>query len=303
MRPRPLPKYRRERLVLPDGDFLDLDWHEPRSGGPLSIILHGLAGCSRSHYVRGLVAALAHHGIRAVVMHQRGCSGHPNRLDRSYHAGETGDLATLLEQIRHREPNTPLGLVGYSLGGNIVLKWLGQNPRTSISAAAAISVPFLLESGVARMERGWSRAYQWRLVRLLRRSTMEKFAGRPGPISRDELAALRSFREFDDRVTAPLHGFANAAEYYRRSSSRAFLRSINTTALVIHALDDPMMSVAGLPTVGELSPTIRFELSAHGGHVGFVGGIWPWQAQYWLDARISKFLHRHLKPQLDEING
>ena len=299
MRPRPRPLYRRERLELPDGDFLDLDWHELAPAGPLTIILHGLAGCSRSHYVRGLVTALAGYGIRSVVVHYRGCSGQPNRLDRSYHAGETGDLTTSVETIRRREPSTPLAVVGYSLGGNVLLKWLGQTPDPPVSAAAAVSVPFLLEQGVTRMEHGWSRLYQWRLVGLLRRSTMAKFSARPSPIDRRALQNLRDLRAFDDRVTAPLHGFRNAAEYYRRCSSRSFLRGITIPTLVLHALDDPMMTADGVPTARELSHTIRFELSARGGHVGFVGGRWPWRAHYWLERRISEYLSQLLKSQPD----
>jgi len=290
MRPRPRPDYRRERLELRDGDFLDLDWHEIQPVGPLTIIMHGLAGCSRSHYVRGLVTELARHGIRSVVMHHRGCSGQLNRLDRSYHAGETGDIATLVKTIKRREPATPLAIVGYSLGGNMLLKWLAGKSEPPVSAAVAVSVPFLLEPGVARMERGWSRLYQWRLVGLLRRSTAEKFSGRPGPISRQELKALRTFRSFDDRVTGPLHGFRNAAEYYQRCSSRSFLSRITTPVLILHALDDPMMTAEVVPTAGELSHTIRFELSARGGHVGFVSGRWPWRARYWLDRRIRAYL-------------
>ncbi len=296
-RPLPQPRYERERLELPDGDFLDLDWVTSLREGPLTIVLHGLAGCSRSHYVRGVVTALANVGIRSVVMHHRGCSGQPNRLARSYHAGETGDIATLVNIVRDRYPDTPLAVVGYSLGGNILLKWLGENRSPPVTAAVAVSVPFLLDQGVARMERGSSRLYQWHLVRHLKSAAREKFSRRePSPIDLKELETLRTFRAFDDRITGPLHGFESGAEYYRRCSSRQYLAAIDVPVLILQALDDPMTAAMAIPTRDELSPTIHLELSARGGHVGFVSGRWPWRARFWLEDRISEYLGSMLNP-------
>ncbi len=290
----PSPTYRRERLELDDGDFLDLDWYDSLPHSPLVVVLHGLEGCSGSHYVRGLVDTLAHHGVRSVIMHQRGCSGTPNRLARGYHAGETLDFDAVLQRLRQREPDTALAAVGFSMGGNILLKWMGEHPATDmIETAVAVSVPFSLAEGVRRMEQGISRLYQWRLLSLMRRSINTKFDAMRAPIDFKDVSRIRNFFEFDDRVTAPLHGFAGAEDYYRRCSSRPFLFSIDVDTLILHALDDPMLTPAAVPTEADISGTIRLELSRTGGHVGFVHGP-LWRPRYWLDQRITRHLCRKL---------
>jgi predicted alpha/beta-fold hydrolase len=294
MRRLPQVRLRRERLELPDGDFLDLDWlkgGDPH--GPLVVVLHGLEGSSGSQYARGLLAAIAQRGWRAVVMHFRGCSGEPNRLARSYHSGETGDLAHVLAELRARAPRAPLGVVGYSLGGNVLLKWLGESAATTVSAAVAVSVPFDLACAAERLERGLSRLYQRELVRRLQGSVRRKRARFALPLA-VELATLRTFRAFDEHVTAPLHGFRGADHYYAVASSRQYLRGIRVPTLLLHAADDPFMTAQAVPRAEELSATTTLELSAHGGHVGFVGGAWPWRASYWLERRIPAFLQAHL---------
>lgn len=297
----PRPEYHRERLELADGDFLDLDWVEPYSAGPLVLILHGLEGCSQSHYVRGLVTAFARRNVRSVVMHHRGCSGEPNRLNRSYHAGETADLNTVLTHLHDREPNTPMGAVGFSLGGNMLLKWLGENPHSSlVMAAAAVSVPFLLAEGARRMERGLSQIYQWRLIRLMKQSLNKKFAHRPAAVDLHQVSGLKNFWTFDDQVTARLHDFADVGDYYTRSSSRQFLSGINTETLIVHAEDDPLMTPSVIPREHELSGTIQLELSRYGGHVGFVTGP-MWRPQYWLDQRVADYLREKLAPKISVI--
>lgn len=292
LRTHPQPHYSRERLELSDGDFLDLDWFAQQPSGPLTLVMHGLEGCSHSHYVRGLVTELAKRGIRSVVMHHRGCSGEPNRLLRSYHAGETTDVATVVQELRKREPTTPIAVVGYSLGGNILLKWLGESAPATVLTAVAVSVPFLLDRGVWH---GLSRLYQWRLLGLMRRSARQKFVDRECPVRIDDLDRLRTFMAFDNQITGPLHGFADAQEYYSHCSSRPFLRSISSPVLIIHALDDPMTTADTIPNRQELSPTIRFELSPRGGHVGFVAGPWPWCTHYWLEERIGNYLTKQFQ--------
>lgn len=285
---------RRERIELPDGDFLDLDWNECRRG-PIVVILHGLEGSSASHYARGMLKAVQDQGWRGVVMHHRGCSGEPNRLPRSYHSGDTGDFNHVLEVLRRREPQTALAAVGYSLGGNVLLKWLGETgDRDRLRAAAAVSVPLLLNRAADRLKTGFSRAYQWELLRRLRRSLRRKRAHMDVPLAVGDLAALRSFREFDEHVTAPLHGFTGADHYYSASSSRQFLKNIATETLVVHALDDPFMTPDVIPARAELPDAVRFELYPHGGHVGFVTGRWPWSAHYWLETRVPQFFRPHL---------
>ncbi len=300
LRTRPRPPFTRERFELDDGDFIDVDW-SGAGGGPIVIVLHGLEGGSRSHYVRGLSAALCARGLRTAVMHFRGCSGVPNRLARSYHSGETGDLGWLVDTLRRREPRTVLAAVGYSLGGNVLLKWLGEGGR-GLARAVAVSVPFELARAAARLERGFSRVYQWRLVSAMRTATRLKFQTLDSPIDLGGLEHLRTFREFDDRITAPLHGFRDAEDYYARCSSRRFLRGIATPTLILHASDDPFMTPAAVPTADELSAAVRLELSHTGGHVGFVGGHWPWRPHYWLERRIATDLAA-LAPAPAEINA
>ena len=285
---------RRERLELPDGDFLDLDWTGD-GNGPLAVVLHGLEGSSRSHYAAGIMHALRLHGWRSVLLHFRGCSGTPNRLARGYHAGETGDLDYVVRLLRQREPLTPLAVVGYSLGGNVLLKWLGeQGAQAPIIGAVAVSVPFTLANAAVRLNRGVSRLYQWSLLHRLRASLRQKWHGMGRVDDAAMLDSLHSLHEFDDRVTAPLHGFAGADDYYAQSSSRGFLHRIRIPTLILQSRDDPFMTPDGLPSPQELSACIDFELLDSGGHVGFVSGSSPWRARYYPEERLPAFLNKQL---------
>jgi hypothetical protein len=277
-----------ERLELPDGDFLDLVWTGPAEG-PVVIVLHGLEGSLRSHYAAGLMALLARRGYRAAFLHFRN-TREPNRLPRSYHSGETGDLAHLVGHVTARTGRSAFAAVGYSLGGNVLLKWLGENGADApLGTAVAVSVPFDLGEAANRMAQGASRLYQWQLVGSLCRSYRRKFARMPSPLTVD-LRRLRTFRQFDDAVTAPLHGFAGVDDYYGRSSSRPFLARIRVPTLLLHSRDDPFMWPHTPPTSGQLSPSVRLELSEHGGHVGFVNGPCPWRPRWWLEERIVAHL-------------
>jgi predicted alpha/beta-fold hydrolase len=292
LRRAPRVRLRRERLELPDGDFLDLDWTDGSSQAPTIVVLHGLEGSSNSKYARGMLAAVQARGWRGVLMHFRGCSGEPNRLARSYHSGETGDLAHMLETLRGR---APLAAVGYSLGGNVLLKYLSEaGKRSPLAAAVAVSVPYRLAHSAQRLERGFSRVYQWSLMRRLRASVQRKRRLIPLPIATSNLSRLRTFRDFDEHVTAPLHGFRGADHYYAVASSRQYLGAIAVPTLLIHALDDPFMTSDTPPTPAELSATTRLELYPCGGHVGFVSGDAPWRPRYWLEQRIPAFLDPHL---------
>lgn len=293
----PRPLTRRERLELPDGDFLDLDWTMGEAG-PIVVVLHGLEGSSDSGYARGLLATLARRGWRGMVMHFRGCSGEPNRLRHSYDAGGTGDLAYVISLLRQREPTTPLACVGYSIGGNVLLKWLGEaGAAAPLQAAAAVSVPFLLDAAAQRMQQGFSRFYQAYLLRNLQASYRRKFKTQKNPpVPLQDVARLRDFYVFDDSITAPLHDYAGVTDYYARASCRQYLNGIGVPTLILHAFDDPFLLPAAIPTASELSPGVVLELSRYGGHVGFVSGPSPWQAGYWLEQRIPGFLAPHLKP-------
>ena len=285
----------RERVELPDGDFLDIDW--TGGSGPIVLVLHGLQGSSRSRHVRGLLAALHRRGFRGAVMHFRGCSGEPNRLLRTYHSGETGDLDHVVRRLRDRHPATPLAAVGFSLGGNVLLKWLAERGAgAEVAAASAVSVPFLLGRVADRLERGFSRLYKRHFIADLHRTIARKFRGRPGPLDLDAVRRDWSFRGFDDRVTARLHGFRDAEHYYAVASCRQYLRGVARPTLIVHALNDPFMTRDLVPTRRELAPSIRLELGPAGGHVGFVEGSPPWSARYWLEDRIPRFLAERLGP-------
>ncbi len=286
----PQVELKRERIELPDGDFLDLDWSTNNSG-PIVVILHGLEGSSDSKYVRGLLKAVHERGWRGVVMHFRGCSGEPNRLPRSYHSGETGDLVHVVNLLRRREPETPLFVVGFSLGGNVLLKWLGETgAQAPIKAAVAVSVPFLLGESAKRLDQGFSRLYQWGLMRSMRNAVAGKRRLMKLPLRIEDLSALRTFRDFDEHVTAPLHGFVGAEDYYLRSSSRQYLRGIQVPTLIVQSCDDPFMTDAVIPQDGELSSAIELELYDGGGHVGFIEGALPWRPEYWLEERVLHHL-------------
>lgn len=284
---------RRERLCLEDGDFVDLCWVGSEQG-PIVVVLHGLEGSSRSRYAAAILDRIDRRGWGGVLMHFRGCSGELNRSDRSYHSGDTGDLKFLLAQLSERYPTRQIMAVGYSLGGNVLLKYLGESGRSpKLAVAAAISVPFELAKAANRLNRGWSKFYQWHLVRSLKTKVRAKFAARRAPIPLDGLDKWRDFWSYDNNVTAPLHGFRDAEEYYTRSSCRQYLGAITTPTLVIHSRDDPFLSVDAIPQPAELSPTTTLVLTERGGHVGFVAGRVPLRPRYWLDDQIMAWFDHH----------
>jgi predicted alpha/beta-fold hydrolase len=296
-RMRPRPRYRRQRRELPDGDFIDLDWYgSPDASRPLVVILHGLQGCSHSHYARGLVTALDRAGLAAVVMHQRGCSGEPNRLARTYHAGASEDLDLVLAGLASDRRRGPLFVAGYSLGGSILLNWLGRDRpgQQWIRAAAAVSVPYVLQESADRLARGPSRIYQRRLLSQMRLALTRKFAHMPCPLDLSRLDRLDTFTRYDDAVTAPLHGFDGVEDYYGRCSARQYLPNIGTPTLLVHARDDPLMTERVIPVPADLGPGVTLELFDHGGHCGFVAGGSPLRPLYWLDRRLPAHFRQYL---------
>ncbi len=289
-----------ERFELPDGDFIDLAWatHGLANDTPLVVVLHGLGGDSNSTYVAGLLHAVNRSGWRGVLMHFRGASHEPNRLPRAYHSGDTGDVDCLLRALREREPKTKIAIVGVSLGGNVLLKWLGEEGKQSlVEAAVAVSVPFELRLVADRINQGFSRVYQSYLLKRLRKVFARKLKQHPEclPEAIHQMELLRCFWTFDDKITAPLHGFPHVHAYYREASSRQYLIHIATPTLIIHALDDPFMTPNVIPRADELSDAITLEVSPKGGHVGFITGSIPGKPVYWLDQRIPEFLKKYLK--------
>ncbi len=294
-RRRPVLSLKPERLELPDGDFVDLCW-TTHTSGPIVAVFHGLEGSIDSPYASAIMAAIHQLGWRGVFMHFRGCSGLPNRLERGYHSGDTGDIAFLLATLKNRYPFSPLGIVGYSLGGNAMLKYLGtMGTDAPVTAAVAVSVPYLLHLSADRLSRGFSRLYQTHLVNSLKDKIRRKFAGKSTRLPIQTIDTLKTFYQFDDAITAPMHGFAGVDDYYQQSSSRQYLPGIRVPALLIHALDDPFMRPDTLPDRNELPDNVRLEVSSHGGHVGFVTGRFPWKPVYWLEQRIINYLEHYLK--------
>lgn len=287
VRRRPRLPLTRRRIELSDGDFIDLRIGD--GGGPRVLVIHGLEGDLRSHYAAPLLDRLASAGYQPVFMHLRGTSGEPNRLDRSYHSGATDDLAEVLAALAQDPQGAPQAAIGFSLGGNLLLKYLGESERPLIQMGIAVSVPFVLRDAMLRLDLGTSRLYRAYLMDKLKAAFRRKFRDRPCPLPVD-IDGLRDFNQFDDQVTAPLCGFAGVFDYYSRASCRQYLPSITTPTLILHALDDPFMFPSTVPFAHELGPGITLELSQHGGHVGFVAGSFPWRPIYWIEGRILDFL-------------
>lgn len=313
----------RERIETPDGDFLDLDWVAaeevmtarrvaeglapeagrslPSSSGAderLVLVLHGLEGSARRGYALLLYQALAARGIRAVGLNFRSCGGEPNRLARFYHSGETDDARFVLDLLRERHPTVTLGAVGFSLGGNILLKLLGEEgadgPRR-VRAAVAVSVPFDLSAGAAHLERGFGRVYARYFVRSLRRKFLAKEHLAAASCDAARARRARTFREFDDAVTAPLHGFLDADEYYRLSSSRAFLSRIRVPTLILHSMDDSFLPREAVPVQAiRENPWLLDGLTDGGGHLGFLEGGAPWAPRFWVEGEAARFLAARL---------
>ncbi len=285
-----------QRIETPDGDFIDLFWDSTNKNDiqkPIVLILHGLAGNIKSPYAFGLMNAFSSAGWRPVFMHFRGSSGEPNRLARYYHSGDTADVAFVVNYLKEKNPQVAISAVGISLGGNVILKWLGETgSQNPLAGAVAVSVPFELNKATKTMDQGFSRIYQWRLLKQLRKDIQVKFnnTNLNCPFDLDQLSQVKNFQEFDDLVTAPLHNFHDANDYYIRSSSRQFLPDIKVKTLIIHAEDDPFMPKSVIPSEKELSASTILEISKEGGHVGFISGNKFGRANYWLEHRIPEFL-------------
>lgn len=282
-------------LTLPDSDFIDLGVSQNIAGNqindkPLVLILHGLEGSLSSPYAKPLIKTLEEAGYGVYFLHFRGCSGEPNTLPRSYHSGETEDLQFIVNYLTQRHQRKLQAIIGFSLGGNVLLKWLGeQQSQVATQSAIAVSVPFQLADTIKRMNKGFSKVYQMHLVSLLQRKYREKFCLISSPLSVN-IKKLNTFYDFDHQVTAPLHGFKSADDYYEQSSSRQFIQTIKIPTLILHAKNDPFMYPDTAPTANELPENVELELSKTGGHVGFISGKLPWKAQYWIDQRITDWL-------------
>jgi predicted alpha/beta-fold hydrolase len=283
-----------EQVELDDGDFIELCWSKQRSDkmadDKIVLVLHGLEGSLSSHYANGIMFQLEQSGYRPVFMYFRGCSGRINRLARAYHSGETGDLSFIVQHIKNKTGYYPYAVVGFSLGGNVLLKWLGETGnKNPIKKAVAISVPFSLLDAAERLEFGMSKIYRDHLLKSLRKTYKEKFKIIDSPVNVD-VTQLKSFWEYDDKVTSPLHGFRGAQDYYDKCSSRQFLKHIRIPTRIIHSYDDPFMFKATVPEENELSSFIDFVLTAKGGHVGFLSAKTLLTVSYWCEEKIIEFI-------------
>ena len=301
-RPWPRPTFRRERWELPDGDFLDVDrLPAPRPDAPVLVISHGLEGSSGASYVRGLAAAAARAGLGAVAWNFRGCSGEPNRLLRQYHSGETGDLEAVVRRVADEDPSRPVLLAGFSLGGNQIVKWLGERGDdlpAPVRAAVAVSVPFDLAACATALDGPgfWPFVYRERFLRRLRRKALAKAAEHPGQIDAAAVRRSRTFAEYDGLVTARLHGFASADDYWTRCSAARFVEGVRRDLLLLSADDDPLVPAGSIPVEqARGNRSITLEVTRGGGHVAFVAGT-PLRPAFWAEERAIAFL-------LDRLGG
>lgn len=285
-------QYQRQRWDTPDGDFIDLDWVNRESeAGKLLVLFHGLEGSSRSHYALSLMTLAQRMGWRGVVPHFRGCSGEINRLPRAYHSGDAAEIDWILRRLKSENSGCDIYAAGISLGGNMLLKWLGEQAgaaSTVIKGAVAVSAPVDLHAAAAVLDFGYRRAiYTRRFLNLLRAKVLAKIATHGLDIPIEAVRGCSTFRQIDDLYTAPIHGFKDADDYWRRASSKPGLRNIRVPTLLINARNDPFLPASALPTASEVSNTVTLEFPYSGGHVGFVSGEFPGQLG-WLSQRIAE---------------
>jgi len=285
-----------EVFELDDGDFIECFWCEsrPKADEPIVILFHGLEGSYKSSYIQGIMKALKNAGLSSVLMHFRGCSGKINRKARAYHSGDTIDAKKWIKYLHVKYPNNTLHAIGYSLGGNMLLKLLGEwKDKSLLSSAISISAPMQLNISANTMKKGFARVYQQYLLKHLKKSLCEKYSYHPMEklinLEKNEIKKIKTLWDFDDAYTSKIHGFGTAKKYYELSSAKQYLKDIKTKTLIIHALDDPFMTKDILPKKGELSPSIKLEIHQHGGHVGFVGGT-IFKPIYWTEKRVIEFL-------------
>lgn len=286
-------EYQRQRWDTPDGDFIDLDWVNYHTGTETMVVLfHGLEGGSRSHYALSVMAMARRLGWRGVVPHFRGCSGEINRLPRAYHSGDSAEIDWILRRLKRENPDCEIYVIGISLGGNMLLKWLGEQGTAAamvVRGAMAVSAPVDLHAAAAVLDFGYRRSiYTSRFLRSLRTKVLAKIAAHGLRIDADAVRACSTFRQIDDLYTAPIHGFKNADDYWSRASSKPLLRDIRVPTLLLNARNDPFLPPSALPTQGVVSDSVILEFPNAGGHVGFVRGGFPGSLR-WLPQRTADF--------------
>lgn len=288
---KPKVAYRRERWPTPDGDFIDIDFIDGKPDRPFIVLFHGLEGSSDSHYARSLMARVAALGWSGAVPHFRGCSGELNHAPRFYHSGDANEVDWIVRRLvgERKKPGTKFYVAGVSLGGNALLRWLGESQHQAeiVDAACAISAPLDLAGGGAALSRGLNMIYTRVFLQTLKPKCLQKLKQFPGLFDRDIMLRARNLYEFDNIVTAPLHGYRDTDDYWHRASAKHVLSDITVPTLVLNAKNDPFLPAHHLPRTA--SPTVTLEYPEHGGHVGFAVGGPPGRID-WLPQRILNFL-------------
>lgn len=298
-----------QRIELDDGDFIDINLSHQLGfqaadapAGDIVAIFHGLAGCVESSYLQGAWGRLSAAGFKPALMHWRGCSGEPNRLARSYHSGASDDIGWFIDYLIQRFPGQRIHALGFSLGANALLKYLGERGReSSLVSAIAVSPPLVLQVGADKLARGLSRVYQRYLLALMRAQHERKRSRYPQLNLPAATRALSDFWKFDNALTAPLHGFVDVHDYYRQCSARQYLPRIATSTHILCARDDPFFTPAILPEECELSSRTTLELSDYGGHVGFLADSHG--EKRWLDQRVTDLLVQFSSESQPEIRA
>ncbi|WP_282131142.1 hydrolase [Pseudoalteromonas aliena] len=297
-------RYELEQLDTPDGDFIELAWSLPHNEtAPLAIVLHGLEGNINSFYAKGMMKALKKQGYAVVLMHFRNCSTEVNRLPRAYHSGDTADLAFFINHLKQQYPNRLMGAVGFSLGGNVLAKYLGEQALACpLNAAAVISAPYDLSSSSDVIRKSLGKIYQKYLLDRMKKSMQRKLPQIKQQISLTpkQLMKIDDLLEFDNQLTAPLHGFENAHDYYRQASAMPYLKHIAVPTLIIHAKDDPMLSIKAVPSRQDVSEHVTLRISEKGGHVGFISGKNPFKPIFWLEKAVPNYFGQHV---LNKVNN
>lgn len=284
-------KLRRERWESPDGDFIDVDHLDGSPGAPLLVLFHGLEGNAQSHYARSTTQACHKAGWRLVLPHFRGCSGELNRKPRAYHSGDSAEIDWILRRLQATNQGHRIHAAGISLGGNALLKWAGERGASAaevVTGVAAICAPLDLAACGHHLARGFNRVYTRRFLNTLRVVSAARLQRFPGLFDEAKMRAAINLYQFDDAVTAPVHGFAGADDYWARSSAKPWLKSIAIPSLAVNAKNDPFLPASYLPKANEVSTFVRLEHPAEGGHVGFVSGPFPGNLD-WLPQRLLHF--------------
>lgn len=291
----PSPVYVRQRWDTtpngtPDGDFIDVDRIDGPLDKPLVVLFHGLEGSSQSIYSLNMMNEVARRGWRGMVPHFRGCSGEINRLPRAYHSGDAAEIDWILRRARAEAPGQPLYVAAISLGGNATLKWLGEqgeDARTIATAVASISAPMDLRAAGDKLAQGFCKLYTYRFLRTMKANSLAKLNRHPGIFREEVMQRARTLREFDNEVTAPLHGYRDTDDYWNRASAKPGLINVKVPTLVLNAKNDPFLPASALPTRDEVSAQVMLEFPDDGGHVGFLGGRFPGGS--WLVRRVFHF--------------